>query len=249
MQKNDVLATVGNRTITRGDVETLLHSLNPQTAAQFQSEEGIRNLTRELASQELFYLDAIDRGMDKDAEYLQEVDRAKANILKQYALGSFLDSVKLTESEIADFYNENKAYFASPARVKASHILVDDAETAEKISEEIRNGRPFEEAAGEYSKCPSKNAGGDLGDFTRGRMVPEFENAAFDMEKGQISAPVKTQFGYHLIKVYDKQDAGQQSLDEARDQIVEQLTSQKQQDVYAARVNELKSKYEIKFNI
>ncbi len=90
-------------------------------------------------------------------------------------------------------------------QVRAEHILVQTQEEAKNIKADIENGKiSFEDAAKEYSKCPSKANGGDLGYFGRGMMVKEFENASFDGEKGKVSDPVQTQFGWHLIKVIDK---------------------------------------------
>lgn len=89
-------------------------------------------------------------------------------------------------------------------KVKASHILVSSEGEAKALKSEIEEGASFEELAKKYSKCPSGANGGDLGYFRRGQMVKEFENAAFDTEINQVSDPIKTQFGYHLIKVYDK---------------------------------------------
>lgn len=88
--------------------------------------------------------------------------------------------------------------------VKASHILVDTKEEAEAIEKRMANGISFEYLAQKYSKCPSSQKGGDLGFFRRGQMVKEFEDAAFTMEPGDISAPIQTQFGWHIIKVTDK---------------------------------------------
>ena len=90
--------------------------------------------------------------------------------------------------------------------VKASHILVQTEEEALKLKDEIVNGKDFAQVAKEVSLCPSKANGGDLGYFRKGQMVKEFEDAVFSMEIGQISNPVKTQFGYHLIKLTDKKD-------------------------------------------
>lgn len=89
-------------------------------------------------------------------------------------------------------------------RVRASHILVNSQEQAMKIKKEIVAGKSFEQAAKEYSACPSKDDGGDLGYFCRGMMVPEFEQAAFTLPVGRLSDPVETQFGWHLILVTDK---------------------------------------------
>ena len=93
-----------------------------------------------------------------------------------------------------------------PKFVKASHILVKTEDEALKLKQEIEGGKDFAQAAMEVSLCPSGQNGGDLGYFTRGQMVKEFEDAAFSMEKGQVSNPIKTQFGYHLIYLTDTQD-------------------------------------------
>ncbi|MBQ4122414.1 peptidyl-prolyl cis-trans isomerase [bacterium] len=90
--------------------------------------------------------------------------------------------------------------------VKASHILVRTEEEALKLKAEIENGKDFAEAAMEVSLCPSGQNGGDLGFFSRGQMVKEFEDAAFSMQKGEVSSPIRTQFGYHLIYLTDTQD-------------------------------------------
>lgn len=88
--------------------------------------------------------------------------------------------------------------------VRASHILVDTKTQAQDIKTQIDNGASFESMAKKHSKCPSKDQGGDLGYFERGQMVPEFEDAAFNLPIGKVSEPVKTQFGWHIIKVTDK---------------------------------------------
>lgn len=90
--------------------------------------------------------------------------------------------------------------------VKASHLLVKTEEEALKLKEEIANGKEFAQAAKEVSLCPSGQNGGDLGYFTKGQMVKEFEDAAFSMNVGEVSNPIRTQFGYHLIYLTDKKD-------------------------------------------
>jgi len=90
------------------------------------------------------------------------------------------------------------------SKVRASHILVKTETEARELLEELKNGASFSKLAMERSLCPSKKRGGDLGFFTRGKMVKEFEKAAFALKKGDLSDVVKTQFGYHLIKVMDR---------------------------------------------
>lgn len=91
-------------------------------------------------------------------------------------------------------------------RVKASHLLVATEEEAKKLKEEIENGKSFADVAAEVSMCPSGANGGDLGYFGKGQMVKEFEDAAFSMNVGEISEPIQTQFGWHLVYLTDKQD-------------------------------------------
>ena len=90
--------------------------------------------------------------------------------------------------------------------VRASHLLVSTEEEAKKLKQEIEQGKPFAEAAKEVSLCPSGQEGGDLGYFGKGMMVKEFEDAAFSMKIGEISYPIKTQFGWHLIQLTDRKD-------------------------------------------
>ena len=86
-------------------------------------------------------------------------------------------------------------------RAKARHILVDSMEVAESLKEDIEGGADFAAVAREHSSCPSNRSGGDLGEFGRGQMVPEFDRVVFSAEVGKTHGPVKTQFGYHLIEV------------------------------------------------
>ncbi len=90
-------------------------------------------------------------------------------------------------------------------KVRASHILVPNLQAAQKVLHELKNGKDFGELAKEFSTCPSRENDGDLGFFGKGQMVKEFEEAAFSMKVGELSEPVKTEFGYHIIKVTDKE--------------------------------------------
>lgn len=89
------------------------------------------------------------------------------------------------------------------SKIKARHILIAQEYEAEDLLKKIAEGSTFEDLAQKFSKCPSGKRGGDLGEFGRGRMVPSFEEAAFELEINQVSKPVKTQFGYHLIQRYE----------------------------------------------
>ncbi len=238
--ENKVLALVGDREIRQSDFDTLLQQIGPQRAMQFQSPEGQKQLLDELIHQELFLIDGKEGKIDETEEFKQELEFVKENMIKQFAIRNLLDSVKVEDNEIEEFYGSNAEMFKNPESVTASHILVDSEEKANEILEELKGDKSFEEAAKEYSSCPSSENGGDLGNFTKGRMVPEFENAAFGMDVNEISGVVPTQFGFHIIKVTEKQEADQKSLEEAKEEIANTVLLQKQQEVYLTRVDEIK---------
>lgn len=241
-----VLAQINDRVITQEDIEMLLNTLPPQNVSKFKTDEGKKHLLDELIAHELFYLDAKDQKLDETEEFKAEVKKAIEKILKSYAISMFMTSIKIDEEDLISFYQKNKDQFFSEEQAKASHILVDSLEEAEKILNELTNGLEFEEGAKKYSKCPSKSSGGDLGYFTKGKMVPEFETACFNMTIGEISKPVKTQFGYHIIKLLDKKDPEQKEYEEVRTDINRFLLGQKQNQLYLEKVKDLKEKYDVK---
>lgn len=249
MKENRVLAVVNDKEITEDTVLKFLNDIGPQMAMQFKSPDGIKTVVEELINQEMVYLDALENGIDKEDDFIKELDKLKEGLIKQYALTKFLSTVSVTEGEVLDFYNKNKEKFRKPEFVKASHILVDDENRAKDIIDEIKGGLSFEEAAEKYSSCPSKAQGGNLGEFTKGQMVPEFEEAAFNMVVDTISEPIKTQFGYHIIKLTDKNGEALSSFDEVRNHITQQVLGEKQQDAYLEKVKELKQKHKVIKNI
>lgn len=240
-----VLAKVNGIEITDMDLNLLIRSLDPQVAMQFYSPEGQERLLEELINQELFYTEAVENNFAEEDDFKAELEKMKKSILKQYALRKVLAEATVTSEEVEEFYNSHKENYNKPEEVRASHILVQSEEEAKSIIEKINEGTSFEDAAKEYSSCPSSNAGGDLGKFTRGKMVPEFEEAAFKMEIGQISEPVKTQFGYHIIKVTEKTPEGVMSFEEVKPQVESTVLSMKQQDKYIEKAKELKDKYPV----
>lgn len=126
----------------------------------------------------------------------------------------------ITDKELKDNYKPE---------IKASHILVKDEATAKKVKEELGQGKSFEELAKQYSEdTGSKEKGGDLGYFTSGKMVKEFEDAAYKLKKDEVSEPVKSQFGYHIIKVTDIKE--QKPFDEVKGDIKKDLVQKKAQD-------------------
>jgi peptidyl-prolyl cis-trans isomerase C len=238
--ENKILAVVGDKEIRQSDFDMLIQQIGPQRAMQFQSPEGQKQLLDELIHQELFLIDGKANKIDETEGFKNELEFVKENMIKQFAIRDLLDDVKVEEKEIEAFYSENANMFRNEESVTASHILVDSEEVAKEALEALNNGESFEEVAKKYSSCPSAQNGGDLGNFTRGKMVPEFEAAAFDLNVGEVSEPVQTQFGYHIIKVTDKTEPSQKSLEEAKEDIANTVLLKKQQAVYLDKVDDIK---------
>jgi peptidyl-prolyl cis-trans isomerase C len=164
---------------------------------------------------------------------------------------------EITEADALAFYNEKKTqYFATEAKVQASHILItpepkDDAGWAaakkkiDGIGKELADGGDFAALAKANSSCPSKEKGGDLGSFGRGQMVPEFDAAAFTQELNVVGAPVKTEFGYHIIKVTAKTPASDVPFAEVKEKIVESLKYTAKGKAYETLIDGLKAKAKI----
>ncbi|AHM57357.1 foldase protein PrsA [Peptoclostridium acidaminophilum DSM 3953] len=245
MEENRVLAKVGDREITEKDVDFLLQSLGPQKGMQFYSPEGRKQLLDEIINQELFYLDALESELDKEEAFIAEMEQVKVNLLKQYAMRNLLQAISVDPAEAKEFYENNKASFVSQESARASHILVETEEEAKKVADEIAEGLDFAEAAQKYSKCPSGSGGGDLGMFTRGKMVPEFEDVAFAMEVGAVSEPFQTQFGYHIIKLGEKHEQEEKSYEEAKADVARIVLGKKQNEAYNEKTSQMRSKYSV----
>jgi parvulin-like peptidyl-prolyl isomerase len=178
------------------------------------------------------------------------LNQLKDDIRRQLMIGEVIeqenDKVEVTEEEISKYYEEHKDYFFEPEKRKIRHILVEDKEEAQKILNQIKDGMvDFEKAAREKSICPSSEQDGDLGYITRGQMVKEFETVAFSLEAGEISEVVKTEYGYHIIRCEDIQEEHQQTFEEAKGTIKENLRSQKENSAIEALLTQLREESDV----
>ncbi|WP_404328122.1 peptidylprolyl isomerase [Mesobacillus maritimus] len=175
-------------------------------------------------------------------------DDLKVDIENYFKLEKLLEPrVEITEEELKTYFDENKESFDELEQVEASHILVEDEATATEVTEKLASGGDFAELAAEYSTdTANAESGGELGYFAKGDMVEEFENTAFSMEVGTISDPVKTDYGYHIIKVTDKKEAKEAVFEDHKEEINEILFNEKIQSEYTTWLEEKKEEYTIK---
>jgi len=201
------------------------------------------------------FKEAIAQGGFTEKAFKQYIER---NITIQKLLEQEVgSSITIDDSEMKSFYEQNPSYFEIPEQIEARHILVSteglqgDAakeealSRAESIRQELLGGANFADLAREKSEGPSASNGGSLGRFSKGQMVPSFEEVAFSLEIGEISQVVETQFGYHIIEVTDKIEAGTLSYEEAKPNIEEYLTNVKQQQQYTEFIENLREQAEV----
>ncbi len=238
-----ILAVSAGHEITEKELNELIANYPPEQQLYFSNPRAKDELLEQLIGFHLFAKMAEEEKIRESKEYIETLEKMKNELASHMAATSVIDKVTVDEGEIKKYYDENPKQFIAGGQVSAKHILVDEESQAEKIAKEIAEGKPFAEAAREYSTCPSSEKGGDLGYFGKGQMVPEFEKAAFNGEIGKVLGPVKTQFGYHLILVEDKKEEKTVSYEEIKDNLYSQLLQMKKQEVYANTIKELEAKY------
>ena len=220
-------------------------------------EEELASFKERLPDEETFKNFLEQRGLSEEV--------MKENIHKDLQLRELLKKkygTEVTEKDASEFYAANEQRFEHEDQVHARHILIkvekdaDEAtvEEAKKRAEEIAkeakaSGADFEALAKEKSEGPAGPRGGDLGFFTKERMVPQFSEAAFAMKTGEISDPVRSDFGFHVIQVVEKKEAGKTSFDEAKDEIMAELERQKFRESMGGFLEELHENAEIELKL
>ncbi len=244
--ENKILAKVGTLTVTESEVTEFIAGLG-QRGAAYNTPEGRRAVLNQLIGNKLLLLDAQRNLYEAESEFRAQLARLKEDLLISYAADKAVSSVRVTEADVKKYYEDNKDKFVTGESVNASHILVDTEEKALEVLAKIDGGEmTFEEAAQAYSSCPSKDAGGNLGDFGHGQMVPEFDEAVFAMNAGETTkVPVKTQFGYHLIKLNAKTESKALEFEQIRDDLQQMMYTEKRREAYEHKINQLKIMYPV----
>jgi foldase protein PrsA len=175
------------------------------------------------------------------------VDVLKEDLKNYLTIRKLLEpQIEITDEELQTYFEENKDSFGEAEQVKASHILVADEATANEIKQKLADGADFAELAKEYSTDEgTKENGGELGFFAKGTMVTEFDEVAFTLPVNEISDPVKTDYGYHIIKVEEKKEAKEANFDDSKTEIKETLIEEKLETEYSTWLEDKKQDYDI----
>lgn len=235
-----VLATVNGKAIPQGRADIMIRN---QVAQGQQDGDQLRNAVREeLIRREVLTQAAAAKGMDKNAALVHQAELAKQAVLIQAYLQDYVRSHPVTEDTIKAEYEKIKTGLGNK-EYKARHILVKTEDKAKEIIGKLQAGEKFEDLAKDSEDPGSKDRGGDLGWSAPAQYVKPFSEALVKLEKGKFTPqPVRSDFGYHIIKLEDVRDLKLPSYDEAKPQIAQRL----EQQTIAAHVNELRQKAAIK---
>lgn len=260
---NEVVAKVGDVEITKDEFynslveqygEESLNALISDKIIELEIKKADIQITDEEIADEFTKMENYYGGAEVLAETMASYNMSKEdmdeNIKLNLAMKKLVSAdIVITDEEVAEFYAENGAIFNKAEQVNASHILVDTEELANEVIGKLNAGEAFEELALEYSKDGSAANGGNLGFFGRGQMVEPFEKAAFSLPIGEISEPVQSNFGYHIIKVNEKTQATEGSLEGNKEEIKEMILESKIPEAFTAWYEAKLAEYKVINNL
>lgn len=224
--EDKVLATVNGKNVTESQLVYAEEEIG-EGLAHLSPGQRRRYLTEYLIEMQIFAEAAAAAKLGSGPDFEARMKYWKDHALKDVLLAKTVKE-KVTEAEAKKFYDERATQMATEEEVSASHILVKDQAKAEDVAKKLIAGGDFAALAKEHSEDPgSKDKGGALGFFGRGQMVKEFELVAFTMQKGETSQPVKTQFGYHIIRLDDRRKKEPPKFDDVKSEIMSRMGQQK----------------------
>jgi peptidyl-prolyl cis-trans isomerase C len=221
------VATVNGKAVPKSRVEALLIQATKQ-GGQPRTPELEQQVRDEVVLREMFMQEAEKRGLAQSNEYKTQMELARQSILIRELFAEYTKANPVTDAEILAEYNKFKAQ-SSGTEYRARHILVEKEDEAKALIAQIKGGAKFEDLAKKNSKDPGSGAnGGDLDFASPGSYVPEFSQAMVKLAKGEMtSEPVKSQFGYHIIKLEETREAKFPPLEEVKPQIQQRLGQMK----------------------
>ena len=245
-----VIAKVDKGAVTEEDFLREISRVPEWARTQFKDSDGKNKFLDELIKKELIYQNAKKMRLNNDKEYLDKVNEFKKMTLVALSLKKEVDDkVRVDESEAKAFFDENEDKFTIGTEIRASHILVKTEDEAKQIITKLNKGESFDTLARSLSADKtSAEKGGDLGYFGRGRMVPEFERAALSLKPGETSDPVKTRFGFHIIKLIDVKKGDPANFEQSKEAIRKDLINKKRKQLFDAYVERLKADTDVSRN-
>ncbi|MGL4397142.1 MAG: peptidylprolyl isomerase [Hyphomicrobium sp.] len=226
--EDKVVATINGKAVTNGDLAVAESEIGSDMGTMPEAQKRM-SLLEFLIDNQLFAEAAEGEKLGESPDFATRLNYLKRRALREMYFEKVIKS-SVSDDDARKFYDEQVKLLKPEEEVQARHILVESEEKAKEIKEKLKSGGDFTALAKENSKDPgSKEDGGNLGYFGAGQMVPEFDQVVFKLAKGDVSDPVKTQFGWHLIKLEDKRVKQPPAFDIVKDRILQSLLLQKAQ--------------------
>jgi peptidyl-prolyl cis-trans isomerase C len=248
-ERGEVVATYKGREITSTDLLKELERLPAPSRVYLTQPERRKQFVENMIMNDLLFQEGEKGGIENDPEIERQVTDLRKRLVVQRVMRQYQTPPTITDEEVQKYYDANPNLY-STTQVAASHILVKDEETAKQIYAELQQ-HPDRFAALATEKSTdtgSAKKGGELGLFGQGRMVPEFDRAAFALQPGQISEPVKTRYGYHIIKVTERKEGERKPFEQVKEQIRTTLRNQRLQEQVDGHFADLKKGADVKID-
>lgn len=236
-----VVATWSDDVLTAADVRAEMATLPAPDRARLEDPARKREMVDHMITSRLLFAEGRRRGYADDPEVVRQVEALRERLVVQRLMSDLHRRSPVSDAEARRYYEANLSLYAT-TRVRASHILLADEATAEAVHDELlRHPERFAALAREKSiDQTSAKRGGDLGTFGAGQMVPAFERAAFALQPGDVSPPVHTRYGWHVIRVTERHDGPTQPFESVKKQIVALLANRKIEEQVEATVERLR---------
>ncbi|MGE5246912.1 MAG: peptidyl-prolyl cis-trans isomerase [Verrucomicrobiota bacterium] len=235
------VALVDGEAITEADLRKEAEGLPPYMRPILETAEGRAQFLESVITRDLLLREAFRRGVDRRQEVADRLSMARKSILLEALLREVAAGAPGTSDDaLRKLYAATPEKYRTGERVKVSHMLFRDRKRAEEMFRRAKAGEPFEELMKEVSGHEGE-AAADLGDIERGQFVKEFEEAAFAASPGSVVGPVRTTYGYHVIKVYEKKPAGIRTFEEVRPQLLAEQRENAQREAFESLIAGLRS--------
>ena len=217
--EDPIVARIGTEIIRQSELKALIGEVRSQDTEKLKTVPERKQFLTNIIEQKLMAAEARRLGLDQEPDVKRRIQHWVDIILVQAYYAQLRDGTTPSPDEMKAYYEDHPQQFQAPEQIHVKHIIVGSREAAEKAMAELDTGRSFEAVAGETNMDDSRKRGGDIGWYSRGRLVPEFETAAFALKKGEVSDIVLTRYGYHIIKLEDRRESHVKPFAEVKEEI------------------------------
>tara|TARA_B110000438_G_C15706101_1_gene603255 strand:+ start:145 stop:1011 length:867 start_codon:yes stop_codon:yes gene_type:complete len=247
------LAKINRKVVSVTDLQDRINQFPKDIQEALLKKDNKVKVLDQMINEEIIYQAASKSDLKQNEAYktkLKEAEKQLENVKRQTLISLYMDEninsvVTVTDKEVLNYYNTNPDKFQAIEQRKAKHILVKTDQEAKSILSKIKRGQKFEKLAAQYSIDPTAKNEGDLGWFSKGQLVPEFEKSVYTLRKGRISGVVKTQFGYHIIKLDDIKVIPKRDFSQVKDQIKNVVLNEKRDSKTAELIKSLTEKNKV----